>query len=130
MTKTLRIHGYHEDAEQFGDLGYYGSDAPAIWELMESEPDMAFRLHESLPICGAQVVWAVRHEMARTLDDVLSRRTRALPLNARAAVEMAPAVARLMAAELGKDAGWEAAEVKAFRAVAAGYFVKQHSPVG
>jgi glycerol-3-phosphate dehydrogenase len=130
VTKTLKIHGYHEDAEQFGDLGYYGSEAPAIWRLMESEPEIAFRLHESLPVCGAQVVWAVRHEMARTLDDVLSRRTRALPLNARAAVEMAPAVARLMAAELKKDRAWEAAEVAAFGAIAAGYFVRQHSPAG
>jgi glycerol-3-phosphate dehydrogenase len=105
-------------------LSYYGSDAPAIWEMMESDEAMAYPLNDALRICGAQVVWAVRHEMARTLDDVLSRRTRALPLNARAAVEMAPAVAKLMAAELGRDESWAAEQVKEFEKLAANYLIK------
>jgi len=127
VTKTLKVHGYHEDAEQFGDLGYYGSDAPEIWRLMESDRALTYRLNEALPVYGAQVVWAARHEMARTVEDVLSRRTRALPLNAKAATEMAPAVARLMAVELKKDAAWEAAQVAAFRKIAANYFVTPRS---
>ena len=66
-------------------------------------------------------MWAVRHEMARTVEDVLARRTRALFLNARAAIEMAPAVAALMAAELGRDDAWIAAQVRAFGEVAKNY---------
>ena len=66
-------------------------------------------------------MWAARHEMARTVEDVLARRTRALFLNARAAEAMAPEVARLMAGELGWDAARQAAEVAAFSALAKGY---------
>ncbi len=80
-------------------------------------------MHTDLPYTGAEVVWAARHEMARTVEDVLARRTRALFLNARAATAMAPEVARLMAAELGWDATRTSAEVAAFTALARGYLV-------
>lgn len=79
------------------------------------------RLHEALPYTAAQVVRAVREEMARTVEDVLARRTRALFLNARAAIAMAPRVAALMAHELGRDPHWEADQVAAFQNVAEGY---------
>jgi glycerol-3-phosphate dehydrogenase len=62
--------------------------------------------------------------MARTVEDVLARRTRALFLNARAAVSMAPEAARLLARELGRDQAWQEQQVNAFRAVAAGYVVQ------
>jgi glycerol-3-phosphate dehydrogenase len=79
------------------------------------------RLHEALPYTGGEVLWAVRHEMAQTVEDVLARRTRALFLNARAAIEMAPAVAGLMAADLGRDTSWAEAQVNAFGEVAKNY---------
>ncbi len=123
VTKTLNIHGHHNHPEQFGDLYFYGSDAPAVKKLMDGDPNLAERLHAALPIYAAQVVWAVRHEMARTVDDVLSRRTRALLLNTRAAIAMAPRVAQLMAAELGRDAAWEAAQVTEFTAIAQHYLI-------
>ena len=59
--------------------------------------------------------------MARTVEDVLARRTRALVLDARAALEAAPEVAALIAAELNEDAAWQERQVAAFRALAAGY---------
>ena len=99
-TRNLNIHGYHQSAEEFGELAVYGSDALAIQQLMDDDPALAKLLHDRLPIRAAQVVFAVRHEMARTVEDVLSRRTRALVLDAKAAIEMAPTVARLMANEL------------------------------
>jgi glycerol-3-phosphate dehydrogenase len=68
-------------------------------------------------------VWATRFEMARTVEDVLARRTRALFLNARAALAMAPRTAELMARELGQSAAWAARQVECFRAVARGYVV-------
>jgi glycerol-3-phosphate dehydrogenase len=121
VTRTLNVHGFHSNAERFGALGVYGSDAPEIKDLMRATPSLGKKLHPKLPYTGAEVVWAVRHEMARTVEDVLARRTRALFLNARAAEAMAPEVARLMAGELGWDASRAAAEVAAFATLAKGY---------
>jgi glycerol-3-phosphate dehydrogenase len=123
VTKTLRIHGWDDNAERFGELKYYGADAGEIRELMDGNAELGRRLHAALPIYGAQVVWAVRQEMARTVDDVLARRTRALFLNARAAVEMAPEVARIMAGEMGGDSAWQREQVEEFTAIAARYLV-------
>ena len=124
VTRTLRVHGYREDGGEFDELGAYGTDAPALRELMRQRTELARPLHAAFPIYGAQVVWAVRREMARTLDDVLSRRTRVLPLNARAAVEASPDVASIMAAELGRDAAWAAEQVEQFAAIALHYLVR------
>jgi glycerol-3-phosphate dehydrogenase len=126
VTKELRLHGYHRQAAQFGALAGYGSDAVALGDLIRSQPELAQPLHDALPICGAQVVWAARHEMARTLDDVLARRTRALFLNARAALEMAPAVVRLLAAELHRGAAWQECELARFHDIANGFFAHPH----
>jgi glycerol-3-phosphate dehydrogenase len=120
-TRDLRLHGYVQEWESLGHLWPYGSDAERIRDLARDRPELADRLHPGLPIIGAQVVWAVRHEMARTVDDVLSRRTRSLLFDALAAAEAAPKAAELMAAELGRDAGWVDAQVAAFGALAAGY---------
>jgi glycerol-3-phosphate dehydrogenase len=122
VTRSLKIHGYHRHAEQFGDLRYHGSDAPAIRALALQNPAWG-RLHDAVPVYGAQVVWAVRHEMARTVDDVLARRTRALFLNAKAAVAMAPVVAMIMAEELKQDSAWQRRQVEAFNAIAQAYLV-------
>jgi glycerol-3-phosphate dehydrogenase len=65
--------------------------------------------------------------MARTVEDVLARRTRSLLLNARAAIEMAPRAAELMARELGRDGVWEAEQIRAFTEVAKGYLINQES---
>jgi glycerol-3-phosphate dehydrogenase len=123
VTRTLNIHGYHQHPEQFGELRYYGSDAASIKDLIAANPELGRRLHDALPIVAAQVVWAVRHEMARTVDDVLARRTRALFLNAAAAIAMAPEVAQLMALELRRDAAWQQAQWAEFIALAQHYLV-------
>jgi glycerol-3-phosphate dehydrogenase len=123
VTRELRIHGGHRHAENFGALAAYGSDAPAIEELARQHPDLRSSLNAALPICGAQVVWAARHEWARTVEDVLARRTRALFLDSAAALEMAPVVARLLAKELARDEAWQQAQLAAFREVAAHYRV-------
>ncbi|MBO0910300.1 MAG: glycerol-3-phosphate dehydrogenase/oxidase [Acidobacteria bacterium] len=120
-TEHLRIHGYQEKAEQFGHLAVYGSDAAEIRKLVEADPELGEKLHSALPYIKAEVIWAVRREMARTLEDVLARRTRALFLRARAALEMTDAVADLMARELGWSPVLRARQVRAFEEVAAGY---------
>jgi glycerol-3-phosphate dehydrogenase len=121
VTKHLNVHGFHPQSSKFGELGVYGSDALAIQELIAQDPRNAEQLHPKLPYTGAEVVWAVREEMARTLDDVLARRTRALFLNARAAREMAPAVARIMARELGREEAWQASQLQAFDSISTHY---------
>ena len=124
VTKNLNIHGYHTNAANFGPLAFYGSDAPAIRELISADPSLAQPLDAALPYVAAEVVWAARAEMARTVEDVLARRTRALFLNAKSAIRMAPQVAALLAQELGHDKGWQLAQVEAFTQVAQGYVVR------
>jgi glycerol-3-phosphate dehydrogenase len=122
-TRNLNIHGFHRQASRFGSLAVYGSDALHIQDLVHGEPALGEPLHAALPTIGAEVVWAARFEMARTVEDVLARRARALFLNARAAIEMAPRTAELLARELGRDAAWRDAQVADFRRLAAGYLV-------
>ena len=125
FTKDLRLHGWHTDAESFGDLAPYGADAPAVEALCREIEDGTARLHPALPYRRGEVVWAAREEMARTVDDVLARRTRALLLNARASLEAAPDVAALLAEELGFGAAWQKKQVAAFRTLAEGYLVSR-----
>lgn len=123
LTRELRIHGHHAHAERFGRLWPYGSDAPEIESLIERDPRCGEALHPELPYQVGEVVWAIREEMARTVDDVLARRTRALLLNARAACEAAPRVAEILAAELGHDEVWVEAQRQEFQALAAAYIL-------
>ncbi len=123
MTHHLHIHGFHDAAKRFDSLAVYGSDAYRIRQLIETDPELSDPLHASLPYVKAEVIWAARHEMARTVEDVLARRTRALFLNARAALEMAPAVADLMTSELGWDEVTRTRQLAAFRDVASNYLL-------
>ncbi len=124
-TIDLPIHGHSDPVDPGMPLAAYGSDSVHIEELMRQEPALAPPLHPALPVTGAQVLWAARHEMARTLDDVLARRTRALYLNVAAALAMAPVVARLLARELGCDDSWEKRQLEDFGAVAACFDVSK-----
>ena len=124
VTKTLNIHGYHNNACSFGALSFYGSDAPAIRQLIDREAGLGRQLDAQLPYVEAEVVWAARTEMARSVEDILARRTRALFLNARAAIRMAPRVATILAKELGQDEKWQAEQIRAFNQTASGYVVK------
>lgn len=118
-TRDLRLHGWVAAADPADPLAAYGDDAPRVRAVLAERPGWEAPLHPRLPYRLGEVVFAARHQMARTVEDVLARRTRALLLDARAAAEAAPAVATLLAAELGRDAAWEAAEVTAFRELAA-----------
>ena len=124
VTAELRIHGYHQRPEELGALGVYGTDAAGIEALIAELPELGAKLHPNLPYVAAEIVWAARNEMSRSLDDALARRTRALLLNARAAVEIAPQVAALLARELGRDEAWQQAQVTAFTALAGQYILE------
>jgi glycerol-3-phosphate dehydrogenase len=120
-TRTLRIHGWLKNLDPADPLCAYGSDAIFIRRIIEADPQMGAKLHERLPYLKAEVIWAVRSEMAQTLEDVLSRRTRCLILDAAASMAVAAESARLMARELGRDAAWEQAQVDEFKRLAKGY---------
>jgi glycerol-3-phosphate dehydrogenase len=121
QTKILSLHGYKDSVEWTDPFFVYGSDAISVKALAKEIPALKDRLNPRLPYIGAEVVWATRCEMARTIEDVLARRTRALFLDARAAMDMAPAVAKLMAEELKRDANWEREQIVSFLAVAKNY---------
>jgi len=115
-----RIHGW-QTAPVDDQLGVYGSDSQSLRDLAASLPSGFERLHPALPYFAAEVVWAVRHEFARSVTDLLARRTRALFLDATASMTIAPLVAELMAAELGRDALWQQQQVEAFHSLAIHY---------
>ena len=129
ITTTLPIHGAGVVGPDgvavptdFGaPLYYYGSDAPAIRALAGSDPRLGGLLHERLPYVQAEIVWAAREELCMTVEDALSRRTRALLLDAQAAMEAAPLVAEILARELGRDERWQVEQVEEFSELAAGY---------
>jgi glycerol-3-phosphate dehydrogenase len=120
-TRELNIHGFHRHAQRFGELSGYGSDAPELREVMEEHKGWGERMHPELPITPAHVVWAVREEMARTTEDVLSRRTRCLLLGARASIDIVPNVADLMREELKQSRKWAAEQVDTFKELASTY---------
>jgi glycerol-3-phosphate dehydrogenase len=124
VTEHLNVHGFHPASEKFGRLWMFGSDAPLVRQTEESEPAWAAPLDSELPYTGGEVIWAVREEMARTVEDVLARRTRALFLNAEAALRMAPRVAHLMAGELNQSPDWEAEQLQSFRQTVQNYAVR------
>jgi glycerol-3-phosphate dehydrogenase len=97
----------------------YGSEAGAIQALLDEDPSLGEPLVEGLPYLRAEAVHAVRHEMATTVDDVLSRRTRARLQARDASAAAAPAVADLLASELGWSAGEAAAQAAAYAALVA-----------
>jgi len=119
-TAGLRLHGYVGNGVRSGPFAGYGADAEALLDLLGENAAWREPLHPRLDTVAGEVAWAVRREMARTVEDVLSRRTRALLLDARAAVEAAPRVAAIMAAELGRDEAWQRDQLRSFAALAAG----------
>jgi glycerol-3-phosphate dehydrogenase len=100
-------------------LDRFGTDAEAVAALVAADPTLGEPLVAGCPYLTAEAVYAARFEMAHTLEDVLSRRTRALLLERDAADAAAPEVARLVAADLGWDEDEQARQVAAFRAIAA-----------
>lgn len=122
-TAHLRIHGATAESISKPSLRAYGADAAGLLSLIQAEPALGLQVHPGLPNVNAEVVWAVKHEMARTVEDVLARRTRALLLDAKASIASAWRVAELMARELGRDPAWVPAAVEEYRRVAERYLL-------
>lgn len=124
-TESLHVRGWldREDSAMPREdwLRVYGSDAPAVRAVCAQEPGWNAPMHPRLPYPLGVVAYAARHEMARSVDDVLARRTRSLLLDAKAASECADKVAVILSKELGRDRAWAAKDAESFRTLAAGY---------
>ncbi len=123
VTGTLRIHGWQEGGAAADPLQVYGSDAVKLKQLLMENPTWREPLHPALPYCVGEVIWGVRYEAARSVEDILARRTRSLQLDARASIAAAPRVAALLAQELGRDPDWQEAQVEAFTTLAQWYLL-------
>lgn len=124
-TEHLPIHGATTTHELPKPFTVYGSDFHALQKLMYEDKIFAERLDADLPYHYGEVLWAVRHEMARTVEDVLARRTRALLLDARASLALAPKVAALMAQEMKQSEAWQKQQIRAYEKVARGYVLSE-----
>lgn len=124
VTKTFKIHGYRQNPDLSNHLYVYGSDMAAIEEMMGKDPEMARKIHSEYDYRVAEVVWAVREEMAQSVEDILARRVRMLFLDAKAAMEAAPEVAEVMAKEMGKGREWIDQQLVAFADVAKNYLLR------
>lgn len=126
-TADLRLHGAGRQGNANDTRWYYGSDAAGLDALSRFDESARCKLHDRLPYSAGEVIWSARHELARTVEDVLSRRTRALLLDAQAAIEVAPHVAALLGQELCRDDAWQMRQCDEFRNLAAGYVLQGSS---
>ncbi|MBI2730979.1 MAG: glycerol-3-phosphate dehydrogenase/oxidase [Sphingobacteriales bacterium] len=124
ITDELKIHGYTDIINSNDPLHYYGSDAAKIKELQNEIRLLKEPIAEGLPYTKAEIIWAIRHEMAMTVEDVLARRTRLLFLDAKAAEISAPLVAKLMAEEMNKDEDWQQEQIRRFNEVVDNYILE------
>ena len=124
VSKNYRIHGYRPDPDLSNHMYVYGSDMAAIEKMIQADPEMGVKIHPRYKYSVAEVVWAVREEMARNVEDVLSRRVRLLYIDAVAAVEAAPMVAEVMAREFGFDQKWIDGQIASFNSIADNYIIK------
>jgi glycerol-3-phosphate dehydrogenase len=125
-TSTLRLHGSTEQNQNTlsgsqRHWAVYGTDGPSLQAMVNEHPTWNAPLHPALSCRVVEIVWAVRHEMARTVEDVLARRTRSLLLDARASMEAAVTTARWMAGELARGEKWERDQIESYRELARKY---------
>lgn len=127
VTQHLLIHGNKltTSLDRENHLYIYGSDIPKIIELQQNYPELKEKVHPDHEFTMAEIIWAIRYEMARTIDDILARRVRLLFLDARAAIQSSEKVARLLAQELGHNEAWVNKEILNFKKIAKGFLLSE-----
>ncbi len=124
ITENLMIHSYSKSVSLNDPNSVYGSDLGSIEDISDENDRYKGLLSEELQISRAQLIWAIREEMARTVEDFLARRTRALFLDARESIKMVDEVAAMMAAELGQNNSWIKEQIADFKNLAKGYYLE------
>ncbi len=124
-TSELPLHGAEQpNANDEYSFSVYGSDYEKILALIKEDTSFDNKIIDGFHYINAEVIWAVRNEMARTVEDILARRIRLLFLDAKAAIKAAPAVADLMAKELGKDEQWKYNQLENFYSLCKNYLLE------
>lgn len=122
ITRTLHLQGFCKHADPKDPWSVYGSDRKVLEALVKKEgKELNEPIHPNLPYKQVEVIFAIRKEMARTVEDILSRRSRSLLLDAQASIEAAPLIAEILAKELNHSAHWQKQQVKSYRELAQGY---------
>ena len=121
ITHNLPVHGYDYNSDWTNPLHVYGVDIDKIIKL---DPEGNTSLSKEVHLTKNQVIWAVREEMAMTVEDVLARRTRVLFLNASESLILAPTVAAIMGKEMGKDSSWIATQIENYTTLTQNYLMK------
>ena len=120
-TKTLRLYGVSawRPTSELGTHLYhrFGGDATTVLEMIQNDPSLGECPIAGQPYVGAEFIFSAREEMATSLVDLLTRRTRAHLHDARATLAAAPAIAQLVAPEMGWGDGEIATQVEAYRAL-------------
>jgi glycerol-3-phosphate dehydrogenase len=119
-TRDLKLHGWAELGVE-DKLSIYGSDAASVEETVAEKPEWREPVVPGLQYCLGEIIWSIRNEMARTVEDALSRRTRALLLDARGSIVAARRVAEVMSQELKKPGEWVENQVSSYERLASGY---------
>ena len=122
-TKTIKIHGATESIDTRDHKYIYGSDKESIQNLIKEFPNLGEILHPRLPFTKAEIIWSIRYEMARTVEDILARRVRTLFLDAKATLEIIPTVVKMLSEELGKDVLWEQQQINEFTKITNQYIL-------
>ena len=120
VTRNLKLASLTNDFSN-GRLHIYGDHISDIEQLISAVPELGKPICGELPYTRAEIIWICRSEMPLNLEDILARRTRALILNARASSAIAPAVAALMAEELGHDEKWQNEQVSSYNELVKNY---------
>ena len=118
ITHSLPIHGYDYNSDWSNPMHVYGTDIDKI-SALDEEGNTS--LSEAVHLTKNQIIWAVREEMAMTVEDVLARRTRTLFLNAAEAKILATQVAQIMAEEMGEDQNWIENQIENFTTLTHNY---------
>ena len=104
-------------------IGNFSERQHLIMQMISTDVSLGEKIHPSYDYTKAEILYAVKYEMAVTIEDILARRTRLLFLDAAAAVEVAPLVAESMAKALSKDAQWITEQVTQFKRLAKQYLL-------
>jgi glycerol-3-phosphate dehydrogenase len=126
-TEHISIHGNKitTTLDRENHLYIYGTDIDGVLQLQETEPELKEKLHPNYDYTMAEVAWAIRFEMARTIEDVLARRVRLLFLDARAAIDSCEKVGVFLSKELGHDETWKQNQIAQFKTLANGFLLKE-----
>lgn len=121
ITKTLPLHGFTKEVNSSHFQSLYGTDIAILDAFIQKEKKLSKLIHPRLPYKLCEVVFSIRKEMARTVEDVLARRTRSLLLDAKASIEASPVIAGILAKELNKSSDWENEQVAEYNQLAKRY---------